>query len=80
MLHTEPQVSSIVTRVVRGEWVSPELVQAARETIRTMRHEATTHGLTEAEVVKAVLRPAFRNNRGCGCSTCVDNAAEVLEV
>ena len=67
------EVRRIVKRVVREEPTPSDVVQAARKTVQTMCKEAAQYGLTPADIVKGVLRPAFEaseKKRGCNCPTC----------
>ena len=50
-------------------------VEIARGALRQMCDDAAKYGLTKAEVVKAVLRPAFQKPRGCDCHTCAARRA-----
>ena len=64
------EVRGIVKRVVRGELTPSDVVQAARDTVQTMRQQATQYGLTPADIVKSVLQPVFEKKRVCNCPTC----------
>ena len=60
------EVSGVRDLVIQASWERPvpeEAVQSARDTIRVMCQEAAKYGLTEADVVKAILRPALENSR-----------------
>ena len=45
-------------------------VQTARNLLDEMRAEAKEQGLSDADVIRAVLRPASRTQQGCDCWTC----------
>ena len=60
----------MVTGLMRGEPISLESVDTAREAVQGMCEQAAAHGLTVAEVVRAVLIPLFDGRRGCDCPTC----------
>ncbi len=64
------QVRAVVTGLMRGEPTSFESVETAREAVQGMYDQAAAHGLTVAEVVRAVLTPVFDGRRGCDCPTC----------
>jgi hypothetical protein len=64
------QVRAVVAGLMRGEPISFESVETAREAVQSMFVLAAAHGLTVAEVVRAVLVPVFDGRRGCDCPTC----------
>ncbi len=64
------QLRAIAARLLRGEPTEPDLVGAAQDKVREMCCEGSAHGLTEAEVIRAVLIPLFEKKQGCGCPTC----------
>ena len=64
------QVRAVLTGLLHGEPVSNESVETAREAVQGMCVQAAAHGLTVAEVVRAVLLPVFDGRRGCECPTC----------
>ena len=63
-------VRDVAGRVLEGEATQPALVLAAQDTVQTMRREAAEHGLTTADVVRAVLLPVLEKNQGCDCHSC----------
>ena len=73
------EIHAIVARVVREEPVSPEVVQAARNTVQTLYQDAEEYGLTPADVIRAVLHPVFERFRGCDCWTCRARRNELEE-
>ncbi|MDP6549426.1 MAG: hypothetical protein QF659_05090 [Dehalococcoidia bacterium] len=64
------QVRAVVTGLMRGEPMSIESIEAARGAVRSMCQQAAAHGLTTADVVRALLLPVFEDRRGCDCPTC----------
>ena len=83
MRHTElmeiSEVRAIFARVVREQPTSNDQIQAARETLQLMCQEAAEYGLTTADVVRALLRPALEKRRTCGCPTCKGHRDELEE-
>ncbi len=57
-------------RFIQQEPTSPEAVEAARDALDAMCQGAARHGLSTADVIRAVLGPAFEADRGCGCHSC----------
>jgi hypothetical protein len=45
-------------------------VENARSALKTIIDEASGYGFTEADVIRAALRPVFRKEKGCDCYTC----------
>lgn len=65
------KVRDVITQVTRERQVTDEEAEDARKTIRAICQEASAHGLTTAEVVRAICRPVFEGrSRGCNCPTC----------
>jgi hypothetical protein len=64
------QVRVVVNGLLRREAMSLESVETARDAVRTMCEQAAAHGLTAADVIRAVLLPVFEDKRGCDCPTC----------
>ena len=73
MRHTDlmeiSEIRAIFARVVREQPTPNDQIQAARETLQQMCLEAAEYGLTTADVVKALLRPALEKRRTCECPT-----------
>lgn len=63
-------VRATVARIIHEESVPRDVVQTARDSFQTICWEAAGHGLTTADVVRAVLRPVFERKRNCECPTC----------
>ncbi len=59
-----------VAQIVSDRPVPRAVEQAARSMIRQMLQEASRYGLTQADVLKAVLRSVFETKRGCDCPSC----------
>ena len=70
------EVRGTIARVVREDSVPDDVAQAAQESLRATLREAARFGLTQADVLKAVLRPAFEKKRGCDCPACKCRRAE----
>ena len=64
------EVRGVAARFVRDEPLPRGDLQVANDTLQIMRKEAARYGLTEADVVRAILRPVFEKKRGCDCPTC----------
>ena len=69
-LMTIHEVRRIVQQLVCGELVPEAAVKAARSPIYAMCEEGARYGLTESEVIKALLKPVFQGRRDCDCSAC----------
>jgi hypothetical protein len=66
-------ISEVRDLVIQASWERPlpeEAAQEARDTIQAMYEEAAKYGLTRADVVRAILRPALENRKNCNCPTC----------
>ena len=63
-------VQHVAALVTDGYPVPDAVVHAAQDTVKAMCHKASEHGLSTAEVLKAVLRPAVVKRPGCECATC----------
>ncbi len=83
MQHTElmefSEVRAIFARFAREQPTPSDQIQAAREALQLMCQEAAEYGLTTADVVKALLRPALEKRRTCECPTCKGNRDELGE-
>ena len=81
--HTElmefSEARAIFARVVREQPTPNDQIQAARETLQLMCQEAAEYGLTTADVVRALLRPALEKRRTCECPTCKGHRDELDE-
>ena len=64
------EVRAVVKRVGHGQPVPERVIELARDTVLSMCREASEHGLTQGDVIRAVLYPAFERHRGCECPTC----------
>lgn len=65
------KVRDLIIQITREQQVPDDDAEGARNTIRTICKEASVHGLTTAEVVRAICRPALEGRgRGCNCPTC----------
>ncbi len=73
------EVRATIKRLVHGQPVPDKVIQLARDTVQSMRQEASGYGLTEADVIRAVLLPSFEWKRGCDCPTCQARRAEAEE-
>ncbi len=72
-------VRATIKQVVHGQPVPDEVIQLARDTVQSMRQEASGYGFTEADVIRAVLLPSFERHRGCECPTCKARRVEAEE-
>ncbi len=73
------EVRAIFSRVVREQPTPNDRIQAARETLQLMCQEAAEYGLTTADVVSALFRPALEKRRTCNCPTCKGHRDELEE-
>lgn len=65
------KLRDLAMQVSRDQSISSDAAENARETIRTICREAARFGLTTADVVRAVFRPALEERApGCNCPTC----------
>lgn len=65
------RVRDLAIQVSREQAISSDAAEDARATIRTICREASRFGLTTADVVRAVFRPALADRAsGCNCPTC----------
>ena len=64
-------IRDIASQVSRDQVLSDDAAADARDSIRTIFKEASKFGLTSADVVRAVFRPALEDRtNGCNCPTC----------
>lgn len=64
------EVRAIAGQVARQQPVPQDFVEAGRGSLQAMFQDAAAYGFTEADVIKAVLGPAFEEERGCDCPAC----------
>ena len=69
-------VRGIVALMVIDEPIAPIVVDVARDTLESMLEEAAKYGLTDADVIRAVLQPVFQKKRGSECYSCKSRRAE----
>jgi hypothetical protein len=64
-------VRDLAVLIARHQPVSDADAEGARGAIRSICKEASLHGLTTAEVLRAIFRPVLETrSRGCGCPAC----------
>ncbi len=64
-------IREIATLMVNKGSLSPVVVDAGRDMMEAMFHEAEEYGFSKTDVVRAVLGPVLHDRReGCGCFTC----------
>lgn len=71
------RLREMAVKTIAAESASPEVADSARDLLDTMRQEAAEHGFSDADVIKAILRPIFKKTRGCSCYSCKARRAEV---
>ena len=71
------EVREVVAQLTQEQPVPDLAVEAARGTMQQLCGQAAEHGLTAAEVVKAILRPVFERKPLCDCPTCTARRAAV---
>ena len=59
--------------------LADSLEESARNLLDEMRSEAKEQGISDADVVRAVMRPVFRTQRGSDCWTCKARREELRE-
>ena len=72
-IHAEEidRVRHLIVQIAREQQVPYDDAEGARNTLRTIYQEASVHGLTIAEVVRAICRPVLEGRgRGCNCPSC----------
>ncbi len=67
-----------VAKLARQEDVEEARVQAARDAFWTLLRGGREYGLTHADVVRAILRPAFQRRHGCDCPSCKARRGDTL--
>ena len=66
------RVRELAIQVARDQQVTADDAEGARGTIRSICKEASLHGLTTAEVLRAIFRPVLETrSRGCNCPNCL---------
>ncbi len=64
------ELRDTVALVIREVPLPGDVVDAARETVRAALRQGAEFGLTDRDVVVALLRPVLTRERGCDCPTC----------
>jgi hypothetical protein len=65
------KIRDLAMQVSRDQAVPMDAAENARHSIRTICKEASRFGLTSADVVRALFRPALEERAmGCNCPTC----------
>ena len=72
-------VRATIKQLVQRQPVPDKVIQLASDTVQRMCQDASGYGLTEADVIRAVLLPSLERERGCGCPTCRARRAEAEE-
>ena len=62
---------------VSGIAISEASLRAAQGAVREMIAQAKELGLSEAEVIKVLLKPVLAPRRACDCGTCKGRRTEV---
>ena len=70
---------AVAAQVIREQWVPQNILQSARDAVQSMCQEAQQYGLTEADVIRALLTPTFDKKRGCDCSGCRERRSQAEE-
>ena len=73
------EVRLIVAQLARQEHVAEARARSAHDALWTMCRCGGAYGLTHADVVRAILRPAFQRRRGCNCPACKARRGETLQ-
>lgn len=69
-------IRGIAALVVSEASVPHSLVETARDTVSDMRRNGAEHGLSERDIITALLKPVFAKNRGCDCWSCHSRKAQ----
>ena len=64
------EICDVARRFSCGAFVPGAVEEAASEALRSLRGEVVGYGFSEADVIRAILRPAFERKRGCDCPSC----------
>ena len=65
------EVRQTAKLIVNSQDVSISAVETAQDAMDEMMREAADYGITNAEVIAAILGPAFgKRARGCDCHSC----------
>ncbi len=72
------EVRLTVAQLARQEDVAEARVEAARDAFWNICRRGREYGLTHADVVRAILRPAFQRRRGCDCPSCKARRGDTL--
>ncbi len=73
------ELRHVVAQTIGEEAVSSEVAESARYHLDEIRREAAEYGFSDADVIRAVLRPLFRRTKGCDCYTCSARRGEMGE-
>lgn len=69
------EIREVAKKFASNGKVPVSAADSARYLLRNIREEALEHGFTEADVIRAVLRTVFRQERGCDCYSCAARRA-----
>lgn len=69
-LDESARLHEIVALMGKNELVSTVVTDTVRGMLESMFKEAAEYGFTEADVVRAMLRPVFQRKVGCNCYVC----------
>ena len=70
---------STLREAVATAFIHSDAYDSARSLLNMMRREAAEHGFTDADVIRAVLRPIFHRVRGCDHYTCKARHGDALQ-
>ncbi len=73
------ELRQTAARTINTGDASSDISLSAQHLLDEIRKEAADHGFSDAEVVRAILRPIFKKTKGCDCFTCKARRSEYGE-
>ena len=64
------ELRQAATQSIVNDVAVTEVDSATRNLMDDWREEAKENGFTDADVVRAILRPIFSKTKGCDCYSC----------
>ena len=70
------ELRQTASQTINTSDVPSDVSLSAQHLLDEIRKEAAEHGFSDAEVVRAILRPVFKKTKGCDCFTCKARRSE----
>lgn len=70
------EIRDVAKKFASNGKVPTSAADSARYLLKSIREEALEHGFTEADVIRAVLRTVFKQEKGCDCYSCAARRAK----